>query len=276
MTMHPLTQRHVMVVAVIMCSLLALFAALVLPAAVDWHATFYPVAQVVVRGQSPYEVDGFFNPPWTVLAFLPFAAQEQLGRGAWFMVSLIVLMLIAVHAGASPFLLALWLLSPPVWHSLLFGNLEWLVLAGVFLPPRWGLFVIAIKPQVAWGVGALWIWEAWQDGGWQALVRLVWPVALALGVSVAWFGLWPLRALSRPSVTWNASLWPWSILAGAPLLLWGLVRRDWRYALAASPMLSPYVALYSWTGAVLATLGNWRVALLVIALQWGLVLRIAL
>ena len=87
------------------------------------------------------------------------------------------------------------------------------------------------------------------------------------------FGLWPLRAVETTALWWNASLWPWSIPVGLALLGWSIYARDWRAAVAASPLLSPYVLLHAWAGAVLATIGNTRLFVLVVVLLWGLVVR---
>ena len=99
----------------------------------------------------------------------------------------------------------------------------------------------------------------------------LWPVTLALLISLVLFGLWPLRAAETTALWWNASLWPWSIPVGLALLGWSIYARDWRGAVAASPLLSPYVLLHAWAGAVLATIGNTRLFVLVVVLLWGLV-----
>lgn len=246
-------------------------AAAVLPEAVDWQGVFYPASHALLEGRSPY-VAGYYNAPWAALVMAPFATDVQVGRGALFIVSLTVYALVAVALGAKPVALALWLTCPPILHTLLHGNLEWLVLAGLLMPPRWGLFVVLIKPQVAGALVLWWAVEAWREGGWRAVMALLWPVTLALSVSVALFGLWPLRALDTTQLWWNASLWPWSIAPGLGLLGWSLYARDWRAALAASPMLSPYVLLHAWAGAVLATIHNTRLFAIVIAALWALVL----
>ena len=46
---------------------------LYLPPAVDWHGAFRPAALEILHGRSPYNADGFFNPPWTAIFLVPFA-----------------------------------------------------------------------------------------------------------------------------------------------------------------------------------------------------------
>jgi hypothetical protein len=251
-------------------------AAAYLPPAVDWDRHYVPAVQALVAGRSPYAGTGFVNPPWTLLPLLPFAADVTAGRAGLFVLSLAVYAVVAVRWGASPVALGLFLVSPTVLHTLLNGNLEWLVLLGLLLPPRWGLFLVLVKPQVGAGVAVWWVAEAWREGGWSEMIRIISPVTAALATSLVVFGLWPLRAAGHPGQWWNASLWPWGLPLGGGLLTYGVWKRDVRAALAAAPFCSPYVLLHAWTGAVLALVGRtWALALVVVGL-WGLVLLAAL
>ena len=253
-----------------------------LPSAIDWDRHYAPAARALAAGRSPYVDTGFVNPPWTLLPLLPFTADVTAGRAGLFVLSRVVYALVAMCADpsgrtdASPVALGLFLVSPTVLHTLLNGNVEWLVLLGLLLPPRWGLFLVLIKPQVGAGVALWWSVESWREGGWRQVVKTVWPVTAALVGSVVVFGLWPLRAAGHPEQGWNASLWPWSLPLGLGLLAYGVLKRDMRAALGAAPFCSPYVLLHAWTGAVLALVGwTWALALVVVGL-WGLVLLAAL
>jgi hypothetical protein len=251
-------------------------AAAYLPPAIDWDRHYVPAVQALVAGRSPYVGTGFVNPPWTLLPLLPFAADVTAGRAGVFVLSLAVYAVVAVRWGASPVALGLFLMSPTVLHTLLNGNLEWLVLLGLLLPPRWGLFLMVIKPQVGAGVAVWWIVGAWRTGGWPEMIRTVSPVMAALATSLVLFGLWPLRAAGHPGQWWNASLWPWGLPLGLGLLGYGVWKRDVRAALAAAPFCSPYVLLHAWTGAVLALVGRTWMLVLVVGGLWGLVLLAAL
>nr|MBN1230058.1 hypothetical protein [Anaerolineae bacterium] len=176
---------------------------------------------------------------------------------------------------ARPVVLAFFLLSPPVLHSLLNGNIDWMVLVGYTLPPRFGLLLVVLKPQMGSVVGLFWLIEAWRNGGPKEVLRVFWPVAFLLALSFAFYGLWPLRFEREIDLWWNASLWPTSIPVGLVLLVAAIRRRDLRYAIGASPCLSPYVLLHSWSGALVtlvktrweliaAVIGLW----LLVAIRW--------
>jgi len=244
--------------------------AAVLPPAVDWHGTFRPAVQALVHGQSPYG-RGLYNPPWALLPLLPFAADEVMGRAALFLLALVTLGLVVIRLGGSPVSLGLIVIAPPVVHMLLNGTLEWLVLAGLLLPPRWGLFAVLVKPQTGAGIAVWWVCEAWRDGSWRGVLTLTWPVGLAFLGSLVLFGFWPLDARSTIGLRWNASLWPWSVPVGLALLAWGVWKREALPALAAAPFLSPYVLFHGWSGALVALVRRPVVLGLVVGGLWIIV-----
>lgn len=244
-----------------------------LPPAVDWESAFRPATLALTRLESPYEDTGFYNPPWMLLFLLPFAASLEVGRAAILVLSIGVYAFVAVRMGAPPITMAAFLLSPPILHTLLHGNLEWLVLLGVLAPPRWGLFLVTIKPQMGNMVALFWTVEAWREGGWRRVVGLLWPVSLAYVISIMLFGPWPLRASTQTGLWWNASLVPYSIPVGIIAIIWAIWKRDIRGALIASPCLSPYVLLHAWSGALFALARNQRLAVLSVILLWAAALR---
>ena len=250
--------------------------ALVLPPAVDWHTAFRPAALKLITGHSPYEVEGFFNPFWGLLPLIPIAIlPEQLSRAALFVVSLITFAYTARQMGAKLAAVLALLLSPPVMHGLLNGNIDWLVIVGVILPPQLGLFFVTIKPQIGVAIGIFWVVEAWREGGWRQVVRLLWPITLIFSLSIVLFGWWPLRSSKEIDLWWNASLWPMSIPVGLVLLTTAIRKRKINYAMGASPCLSPYILLHSWVIAlfaiinllpelVIAVIGLW----ILVFIQW--------
>jgi hypothetical protein len=234
----------------------ALLVARYAPFAIDWHLTFRPAALALLAGRSPYDAGvGFTNAPWALLPLLPMALlPENLGRGLLFVVTLAAMAVAAARLGAKPIALGAFLLSPPVVNELLNGNLNWMVVLGFTLPPQLGLFFMAIKPQVGFAVALFWAVEAWRAGGLRETLRIVWPVTLATLLSIVLFGVWPAHYLEIATIseTWNASLWPSSIPAGLALIVAALRKREMRFAMAASPSLSPYVLLHAWAGALIA------------------------
>jgi hypothetical protein len=158
-------------------------------------------------------------------------------------------------------------------HCLLNSNLDWMPLLGFVLPPQWGLFLIAVKPQLGFTVALWWLVEAWQKGGWRETARVFGPAVLALLVSLALYGPWPLNGLeiARLSAGWNASLWPMSIPVGLGLMWAAVRRRDQRFAMGAAPCLSPYVLFHAWSGAVAALAANTGEMFAVVTGLWILV-----
>jgi uncharacterized membrane protein len=171
-------------------------------------------------------------------------------------VSLATFVFVAHRLGAKPWAIILLLLSPPVIHLELVSNLDWLVVLGFVLPPQIGLFFITIKPQMGVVVALFWFIEAWRRGGWKEAVRIFWPVTAAFGLSLIIFGPWPLRLTQQVAVSWNSSLWPYSIPVGLALLVSAVRKRKIEFAMAASPCLSPFLMLHSWVGALLAVAGS--------------------
>lgn len=225
----------------------------VLPQAIDWQTAFRPATLKLISGESPYDVEGFFNPFWTLIPLIPIAIfPEPIGRTILFIVTLFSLTYTAHRLGAKPLAVLVILLSPPAIHGLLNGNIDWLVMLGLVLPPWLGLFFVTIKPQMGIAIAIFWGVEAWRNGKWEQVVRLVWPVATAFFVSIPIFGFWPLRSTQEIGLWWNASLWPASIPVGLVLLTTALRKRKISYAMGASPCLSPYVLLHSWIIALFA------------------------
>jgi hypothetical protein len=220
----------------------------------DWHGTFYPTSQEVWHGRSPYNVTTFLSVPWAVAPLLPLALlPERVGSAAWFLASLLTYVFVAYRLGARGAWVAVLLVTPPVIHSLLIGNIDCLSLLGFVLPPQIGLFFVLIKPQIGLTMALYWAAEAWRRGGLRELVRVFAPVALILGLSLIVFGNWTATRTVDPIHSyWNTSIWPWSIPIG--LVLAGLSLRDRRrdLAMAASPFLSPYVGYNSWAGVLAA------------------------
>jgi hypothetical protein len=144
-------------------------------------------------------------------------------------------------------------------------------LLGFVLPPQIGLFFILVKPQMGSVVALFWLVEAFRKGGWKEAVRVFLPVTLALLITFALWGLWPLQGANLASIAHNASLWPVSIPIGLGLLVAALHRRQMGFAMAASPCLSPYVMVTSWAGVLMAILRSIPETIAVVIGAWILI-----
>jgi len=235
--------------------------AMFLPPGVDWQYIFRPAVFELLAGHSPYRASwdqyDFFNAPWTLLPLILLAVLPvQVGRALLAVVTILSFAYVAHRLGGKPLAVALLLVSPPVMHCLLVGNIDWLVVLGFIMPPQIGLFFITIKPQIGFAVAIFWLVEAWRKGGWREVVRIFWPITVALTLSIVIFGPWPLRFETQAGVWWNASLWPMSIPVGLALLAAALHKRKIEFAMAASPCLSPYLMMHSWVAALLAVVAS--------------------
>jgi hypothetical protein len=231
---------------------------------IDWRLTYRPAAIALLHGQNPYDVDvspdaPFFAAPWGLLPLLPLALLPiEAGRAGIMLIGILVFGYTAYRLGAKPFSMALFLLSPPVIHTILNANIEWLPILGFALPPSIGLFFITIKPQTGFAVGIFWLVEAWRKGGIKQVIKDFAPVTVAFFLSFIPFGLWPLRMFGVISygTNINSSLWPMSIPIGLVLLTVSLQRRKMNYAMSASPFLSPYVLFHAWSSAVISLINE--------------------
>jgi hypothetical protein len=244
-----------------------------LPPAVDFHGAFRPAALELLHGRSPYNAEGFFNPPWTAILLIPFAIlPENVGRAVMVIAALAVYAYVAHKLGASKLTIGLLLLSPPALHGILNGTLDWLTVLGIVLPPWLGLFFLAIKPQVGMIV-VLYLFAAeWRKGGILRVLKTFLPVGVASVLSVVIFGPWFLAIPSLDEIAINASLLPLALPIGLALTVAAIRKNDIRYSMMASPILSPYLLLHSWIGAFLALAPKpWEAAAAVIGM-WIVVL----
>jgi hypothetical protein len=224
-----------------------------LPYGVDWHTVFRPAARALLSLESPYSIEGYYNAPWALLPLIPLAVlPESIGYAFLILLSLAGFSFTAHRLGARPSIIIVLLLSPPVLHCLLNGNIDALSVVGFVLPPQIGLFLVLIKPQIGIVLAMYWLIEVWRRRGIQEVFRTFGPLIVVLLVSFCLFGFWPLRFKEELHLWWNASLWPASIPVGLALLAGAILRNQKKFAMAASPFLSPYVLLHAWVGALIA------------------------
>jgi hypothetical protein len=249
------------------------FIANYVPYGVDWRTVFRPASRAILKGQSPFSISGYFNAPWSVLALIPLALlPESYGYALLVILSMVGFAYTAYRLGGKQLAVIVILLSPPVLHSLLNGNIDALSVIGFVLPPQIGLFFVLIKPQIGFAVALFWLVEGWRKGKLREVVRVFAPVTIALLLSFVLFGLWPMRFEQEIDLWWNASLWPASIPVGLVLIVAAIRRRRIEFAMAASPCLSPYVLLHAWVGALLGVVSRLPETLAAVIGLWIMVL----
>jgi hypothetical protein len=228
-----------------------------IPPAVDWTTSFRPATLTLLSGVSPYGRVYIIHAPWGLLMLAPLAVlPEAVGRVMLFFCGIAAYAFVAYRLGGRLISIIFLLISPPVMHLLLNGNIDWLAILGFVIPPQFGLFFISIKPQVGIAVAPFWLIEAWREGGWKQVMKTFAPFTIVLLLSFAIFGLWPAGAETVIKVYFNASLWPLSIPVGLALFVTAIRKQNIKYAIAASPCLSPYVLFYSWSGVLLAIISS--------------------
>jgi len=236
---------------------ISFIAAPYLPPAIDWTTAFRPATLDLLAGRDPFENPLMIHAPWGLLPLIPLALlPEAVGRVMLVICGLASYAYVAHKLGAKPIATIFLLLSPPVMHVLLNGNLDWLAALGFVLPPQFGLFFISVKPQMGIAVAPFWLIQAWRQGGWKQVIVTFAPFTIVLALSFAIYGLWPLGSSRTADYWWNASLWPMSIPVGLALFVTSIRKQKIEYAMAASPCLSPYVLLHSWVGVLLAIVSS--------------------
>lgn len=244
-----------------------------LPPGVDWSTAFRPAALQFLAGKSPYTIEGFFNPPWALLPLLPFALlPENIGRALLIIVALLAFIFTGYRMGGNQWSILAVLLSPPLMHGILNGNIDWLALLGLVMPPQIGLFFVSIKPQIGIAVILFWLVECWRKGGITEILRVYLPFSLVSVLSLLLFGMWPLRSFVEIHLWWNASLWPVSLPVGLVLFVTAVRKQDLRFAMGASPCFSPYILFHSWIVVLYAIIRSTPETIAAVIGLWLLVL----
>jgi hypothetical protein len=233
----------------------------------DWPI-FLSAIQAFLHGQNPYLVgEGFFkvyNPFWTYIMLIPFAVLPLwTGRVLLFVVSLTAFAYSAVRLGANRWQLVLFLTSRSVIGCLYDGNIDWLVMLGMFMPPQIGLFFVLMKPQLGIGLALFWAWQAWRQGGALEMLRIFVPVTGAYLLSFIMYGLWIFNLGIMPENPYNYSTFPFMVPMGLFLLYTALKQVDKRLSIFSSPLLSPYMTLSNYSISLVALFN--RPALFVMA-----------
>ncbi len=251
---------------------------LFLPGAYDWVHSYRPAALAWLEGRDPY-AEAFYNPPWILPLIAPMAVlPEEVGRALYAVISMAAFAYAIHRLGAGVFGISAFIVSLPVLNSVYYANVDWLVVLGLVLAPRWGLLLLAVKPQLGALVALFWLARAYRQGGWKIVLRTLTPLVVAGLLSILMFGLWPLKAARLSSVWWNTSFWPHSIPFGILLAVMAWKRRRDEWAMLGTLFLSPYVGGTSWAGGMTAfaksqwlmvgvSVGLWAIAIWLLFFQ---------
>jgi hypothetical protein len=261
---------ELMIALGLFCLAVVAFVVSPVPYGIDW-TVFHDAGQRVWTGArlygEPTSYQFYYNPPWLAVALMPISLLPY--RWGWAIVSVVSLFVVIALARRWQLgfvRLCFALLSPPLLYIVAYGQIDALVLGGILLPVWCWPLVASAKPQVAIGLVFGVRREQW--------VYAVVLTSVVLLASFVLFGSWPLQLIQQPTPLHGAhnlwlGLWPFQVPAGLMLILLGVRRRDERFLVAASPLLSPYAATSSLIGMWLAgmtLLRDWEAG--VVWLSW--------
>lgn len=243
------------------------------PPGVDWSIAFRPAAWELLHLRSPFNIPGYFNPPWAAFVLIPFAVfPEQVGRVLLMLVGFMAYTYTAHRLGAGKWAIVAVLLSPLVMHNMLNGNIDWLPLLGLTMPPQIGLFFVTMKPQLGVAIVIFWLVESWRIGGYRETIKWFLPITIATLSSFLLYGFWPSRAAVEVDLWWSTSLWPLSLPVGLALMVAAFRQRDMHYAMGASPCFAPYILFHSWVIALYAVVRSTPETIAAVAGLWIVVI----
>lgn len=216
-------------------------------AGVDWKGPFRKASLSLLAGKSPYSAGLFVSPPWVLLILMPIALfSTSLGSAIMFTVNLFAYVFVIHKMGMNKWIIIPFVLFSGMLGNSINGNIEGLIALGFLMPPTIGLFFVLMKPQIGFGVAIYWLIDEYQNKGFKSMLNVLLPVSVSFGISFVIFGFWPINASVLIDVWWNASIWPIGIPLGILLMVLAIQRREIKFAIAASPFFSPYLAGHSW------------------------------
>ena len=242
------------------------------PEGKDWAVFFRPAVIRLFSGRSPYAIP-FNYTPWALLPLAPLALlPPRVGSTILVIASPLISSLIAYKLGAKPLPIIFFAFSSPVIHNAFNINIDWMPALGLLMPPQIGLFFVLIKPQAGIGVAIFWFFEAWQKDRINGVIKIFWPVTLAYLISFALYGFWPFTGakttIELAHQYGDANLFPWAVPFGIALLFYAFRKKLQTLSISASPLLSPYVTMQSWSSFLLGLVNYPALSISACILSW--------
>lgn len=225
---------------------------------VDWIKHFMPAAVALVSGGDPYQIPGFYSPPWLLAFLVPFAYLPiEIATPIVFILNTIGFTYFAYKVGVNRYaILPLFVFSGALMNAVK-GNLDGILLLSFYLPPWLGIIILMTKPQIGIPVILCYFLSiATTNGGVmdkaRYILKISMPFILVNVLSLIIFGDWYSHAGNVIGKSWNMSVfWPFGVPAGLFLIWQGVKSRDVSYALLSIPFMSPYIASTTWALAFL-------------------------
>lgn len=211
------------------------------------------------NGQNPYAAivsnvpqDRAFNPFWTFIILGPLAVFPTPVVSVLIVILAIILISLLAYKEKYSKLQVVCLIGAfSLWSSLGLGNIDWLVLTGgLLLPAPIGLLFLAMKPQTTYPLILVMLLQAYDKGMEKdkikgAIKELIYTGAPLAILTIVWLAVYGLHTTDIHTNTGNVSIWPYGLIAGVPMMLISLYRRNKKLALASGSFVTPYLSFNS-------------------------------
>jgi hypothetical protein len=274
---HFITSKKIylyLIIGLLVALLFVIFKLLyaVIPDGRDWAVFFRPAIIRLFSGGSPYAIISNY-PPWALLPIAPLALlPTRVGTTIMVIASPVIFGFIAHKLGAKLLPVIFLAFSSPVIHNAINNSLDWIPALGLLMPPQIGLFFVLIKPQAGIGVAVFWFFEAWQKDRFKGVIHIFWPVSIAYLISFALYGFWPSTivdfGLKMAGQNQDANLFPWSVPLGLGILFYAIRKKLQTLSISASPLLSPYEAMQSWSSFLLGLVNYPALSISACIISW--------
>ncbi len=229
---------------------------------------FYLAGQAALQGASPYSAAGFVSPLYLLIYSAPLAllSYPAAYRVNAFLCAFALLVVFDRLTRGNTINLLILCAAPWLLFVTWCGNIEWLVMLGLFVNPILGVFLLMLKPQLGGLAALLLLWRIWRTSRRSAVLcaavlAAIYAVSFAVG----------MRWGATLSGWWNTAVFPLTAIIALPIVIYAVHQRRASVALAIGPALAPYVSLQSWV-VLSAWLAQRRGALVAFAaLSWLLI-----
>lgn len=237
----------------------------------DWINIFYKSAQQILLFKSPFDIPSYMNPIWVAIMLTPFTLfTPEISRGMFGIISLSSSVFICYKLNISIKNSLLIILSASVLQGFFQSNIEPVLLLGIFAPASIALVILMSKPQI--GVGYF-IYQLYWSYKEHRMIKTILPVVVLLILTLPYIPSIIQSGQRVSSLSRNVSLFPYSIIPGIILLAIAIYKKQPLLTICSSILLSPYAALYTYTGIQLSIAvygGKYKTPLLItmLILTW--------
>lgn len=212
----------------------------------DWHSSFQKAIIILFHGGNPYtQMDGFYNPIYALVLLSPLNLfkNDNVLLLAFLMLSLTSYMILGIwlHKRLSGILLLM--LNPFTVLLVMLGNIDWLVWFGINFPLWLALVFFSIKPQITIGLVIYMTIRNLLKRGILHTVMSYIPVTFLLAGMLLLFGIPNTPNLSIHTCTNTIIMY--TIPVAVVLIIIAIVKKRPSFAIAAGPLLAPYVCRHS-------------------------------